>query len=102
MGVVGNMIAGAAAGTAEHVVMYPIDSVKVRRISVADLVPVGFGLALLVGGAFFFVYKADINSFSFNFSIKPEIWIHTICSSRIWVTFRRRRGYIRTPPTVLR
>jgi len=30
VGVVGNMIAGAAAGTAEHVVMYPVDSVKTR------------------------------------------------------------------------
>lgn len=30
VGVAGNMMAGAAAGTAEHLVMYPIDSVKTR------------------------------------------------------------------------
>lgn len=30
VGIMGNMVAGAFAGTAEHIVMYPIDSVKTR------------------------------------------------------------------------
>ncbi len=32
VGVVGSMTAGALAGTAEHLVMYPVDSVKVNRL----------------------------------------------------------------------
>ena len=31
MGWAGNMMAGAVAGTAEHLVMYPVDSVKVGQ-----------------------------------------------------------------------
>ena len=49
---VGSMVAGAFAGTAEHIVMYPVDSVKVGACLFLSASEFGLG-ALTVERSFF-------------------------------------------------
>ena len=82
-----------------------------KATSVADLVPVGSGSGssrvriwfqsgpdqpCWSAEPFWKETKLTLKAFLFNFSIRPGIWILIICSPRIWITFWRRRGCIRT------